>query len=194
MGIEFHVGIKNGEDSLRFEILDSSGLAQEHLTGLIGHSIMPNDYQISKDGTIIVNGKEIRDIPVEWNAKERCHVIPEKLVTEFLGEDVSDLIVEDRFARLPPHRRAGEQRTYVLCPRPSAMGSTQSCPGSRGERQPAPAPARWRGRRRRRRKSKASGRSDRARSRPGRGRRSQDVSLGRGFPVEPLRSESLFLS
>lgn len=30
--IEFHVGIKNGKDSLRFEILDSSGLAQAKLS------------------------------------------------------------------------------------------------------------------------------------------------------------------
>ena len=30
--VEFHVGIKNGKDSLRFEILDSSGLAQAKLS------------------------------------------------------------------------------------------------------------------------------------------------------------------
>ena len=62
---------------------------------------MPNDYQISEDGTIVVNGKEMKDIPVEWNSKEKCHMIPEKLVTEFLGQDIPELYVKDRFARLP---------------------------------------------------------------------------------------------
>merc|ERR1712020_143578 len=49
---KFHVSIKNGKNSMKFEILDSQGLAGEQLTGVIGHSILPNEYSIDKNGII----------------------------------------------------------------------------------------------------------------------------------------------
>ena len=86
---------------MKFEILDSEGLAGEQLTGLIGHSILPHDYSIDKSGKIHVGGKLI-DATVSWDEHEMCHHIRSDLVPLFLGHSVSDYRVVDQFDRLQP--------------------------------------------------------------------------------------------
>ena len=38
--IKFHISVKNGKDSMRFEIIDSKGLSRHSLAGIIGESII----------------------------------------------------------------------------------------------------------------------------------------------------------
>ena len=83
---------------MKFEIMDSQGLAGIPLTGLIGHSILPNDYSIDKEGVIHVGG-ELIDAKIEWNEHEMCHHIRSELVHLFLGHYVSDYRVTGQFAR-----------------------------------------------------------------------------------------------
>merc|ERR1712176_897943 len=103
MGMEtkFHVSIKNGKDSMKFEILDSQGLAGAKLTGLVGHAILPEDYSIDKDGIIHVGGQLI-DAKVEYNEHEMCHHITKELVPLFLGHGVRDYRVESEYASIQP--------------------------------------------------------------------------------------------
>ena len=86
---------------MKFEILDSKGLAGVPLTGLIGHAILPNDYSIDKNGKIHVGG-ELIDAKVEWNEHELCHHIQPELVPLFLGHQVADYRVDERFDRMRP--------------------------------------------------------------------------------------------
>ena len=86
---------------MKFEILDSMGLAGIPLTGLIGHSILPNDYSINKNGQIHVGGKLLH-ATVQWDEHELCHHIGPKLVPIFLGHKVADYRVEERFDRFRP--------------------------------------------------------------------------------------------
>ena len=95
---------------MKFEILDSQGLAGEELTGLIGHSILPNDYSIDKDGTIHVGGQLI-DATVSWDQHEMCHHIKSDLVPLFLGHTVSAYRVVDQFDRLRPKATLEEDQT-----------------------------------------------------------------------------------
>lgn len=101
METKFHISIKNGKDSMKFEILDSRGLAGVALTGLIGHSILPEDYSIDKEGVIHVGGVLI-NAKVEWNEHELCHHIPSNLVHIFLGHSVPEYRVEEEFGRMRP--------------------------------------------------------------------------------------------
>ena len=86
---------------MKFEILDSQGLAGIQLSGLVGHAILPNDYSIDENGIIHVGG-ELIDAKVEWNRHELCHHIKAELVHLFLGHSVSDYRVVDQFDRLRP--------------------------------------------------------------------------------------------
>ena len=101
METKFHVSIKNGKNSMKFEIVDSRGLAGAKLTGIIGHSILPNDYQIDSDGVIHVGGRLV-NAKAEWNEHELCHNIGPELVPVFLGHNVVDYELENKFDRFRP--------------------------------------------------------------------------------------------
>ena len=46
--IKFHISVKNGKDSMRFEIIDAKGLSTENLGGIIGESILPSEYTVDQ--------------------------------------------------------------------------------------------------------------------------------------------------
>ena len=57
--MKFHVSAKNGKNSLRFETMDTSGLEDEDVNGLIGKFLKPGAYSISDEGLITVHGTQI---------------------------------------------------------------------------------------------------------------------------------------
>jgi hypothetical protein len=100
--IRFHVSIKNGKDSMRFEILDSSGLSTTDLTGIIGQSILPQDYTIDENGDIHIGGRMITNTHVEWNDHDMCRTISNSAVSDFLGHKLSEYHVMNKFDIFKP--------------------------------------------------------------------------------------------
>ena len=95
---KFHISVKNGKNSLKFEIIDSRGLRNAPLDGIIGHSILPNDYSIDHQGHVIVGDQKL-DSKAEWKEHEMCHVIAGESVRAFLGHNVQHYRVRDKFSR-----------------------------------------------------------------------------------------------
>ena len=100
--IRFHVSIKNGKDSMRFEILDSSGLSTTQLTGIIGQSILPHDYTIDAEGNIHIEDRVISNTQLEWNEHEYCRHISTYAVPVFLGHKVVEYRVDHKFDIFKP--------------------------------------------------------------------------------------------
>ena len=100
--IRFHVSIKNGKDSMRFEILDSSGLSTTELTGIIGQSILPHDYTVDEEGNIHIEDRVISNTQVEWNEHEFCRHISNRAVPVFLGHKVDEYHVTHKFDIFKP--------------------------------------------------------------------------------------------
>lgn len=98
--IKLHFSIKNGKNSMKFEVLDSTGLAGANLQGIVGHSILPAEYSIDADGVIHVQGRLIKNAKVEWNEHELCHHIQSEHVPDFLGHRIRAFEVESKFERL----------------------------------------------------------------------------------------------
>merc|ERR1712130_116842 len=97
---QFHISVKNRKNSLKFEIIDSRGLRNAPLDGIIGHSILPNDYSIDNEGFVIV-GKQKLQSRAEWKEHEMCHLISGEAVRAFLGHNVEHYRVRDKFSRFP---------------------------------------------------------------------------------------------
>ena len=100
--IQFHVSIKNGKDSMRFSILESSGLSTTALTGIIGQSILPQDYTIDSAGNIHIADRSISNTQVEWNEHEYCRHIASSAVSVFLGHRVNEYHVDHKFDIFKP--------------------------------------------------------------------------------------------
>lgn len=100
--IRFHVSIKNGKDSMRFEILESSGLSTTDLSGIIGQSILPHDYTIDQTGSIHIRNRIISNANVEWNEHDLCQKIANSEVSTFLGHEVAEYHVTQKFEIFKP--------------------------------------------------------------------------------------------
>ena len=85
---------------MRFEILDSSGLSTTDLSGIIGQSILPQDYTIDENGDIHIGGRVITN--TKWNDHDMCRTISNSAVSDFLGHKLSEYHVMKKFDIFKP--------------------------------------------------------------------------------------------
>ena len=92
-GSMVHVAAKDDKESLKFEVLNSSGFSS-NLTGLIGKSIRPRDYTIT-DGVITVDGRIIENAKRTWIDHSYCYFIVGPDIKTFLGLNLNDFAVQN---------------------------------------------------------------------------------------------------
>ena len=99
--IKFHVSIKNGKDSMRFEIIDSKGLATTNLGGVIGESIIPAEYQVDTDGNIHIESRIVSADQTAWDSSNNCiQLSTTEAITTFMGHHVNAYRVHQPFGTL----------------------------------------------------------------------------------------------
>ena len=99
--IKFHVSIKNGKDSMRFEIIDSKGLATSNLGGVIGESIIPAEYQVDTDGNIHIESRIVSADQTTWDSSNNCiQLTTTEAITTFMGHHVNAYRVNQPFGTL----------------------------------------------------------------------------------------------
>jgi len=99
--IKFHVSIKNGKDSMRFEIIDSKGLATTNLGGVIGESIIPAEYQVDADGSIHIESRIVTADQTAWDSSNNCiQLTTTEAITTFMGHHVNAYRVRQPFGTL----------------------------------------------------------------------------------------------
>lgn len=96
-GTFFHIDEKDIKDTLKFVIAKSTGLSN-HLSGMLGQTIQPQDFRIHPDGSIEVEGRWIMKTTLD--AKHSCFRLAEWDIHNFLGHNPADYAVENMFATL----------------------------------------------------------------------------------------------
>lgn len=96
-GTFFHIDEKDVKDTLKFVIAKSTGLSN-HLSGMLGQTIQPQDFRIHPDGSIEVEGRWIMQTTLD--AKHSCFRLAEWDIHNFLGHNPADYAVENMFATL----------------------------------------------------------------------------------------------
>merc|ERR1711970_60806 len=96
--IKFHVSIKNGKESMRFEIIDAKGLSTNNLGGIIGESIIPSEYEVDQDGNIHIESRLVPAYETAWDASNNCVVLAtDSAITTFMGHRISSYRVKKPF-------------------------------------------------------------------------------------------------
>ena len=85
---------KNGKQAARFEVVSSTGLPAESLTGLIGEAMTPKDYIIDPEGNIYVGDNVISSSTIKYMEHDKCHFIPQEDIHLFYKKELSGICLK----------------------------------------------------------------------------------------------------